>query len=107
MNISMYQASTPRFVNTLKNRSAILDKAQAYAEANKIEPTVLTNCRRFPNMFPMKRQVQIACDTAKGAVSRLAGAGVPKHEGTEETWAELKARSAKAVDVIESIEPAQ
>ena len=87
MNISMYQASTPRFVNALKNLSAILDKAQAHAEANKIEPTVLTNCRLFPNMFPMKRQVQI--------------------EDNEETFAELKARIAKTVDFIQSIKPAQ
>src|SRR3989442_2179633 len=65
MIISMYQASTPRFVNALKNLSAILDKAQAHADAKKIEPTVLTHCRLFPDMFPMKRQVQIACDTAK------------------------------------------
>jgi hypothetical protein len=107
MNISMYQASTPRFVNTLKNLSAILDKAQAHAEAKKIEPTVLTSCRLFPDMFPMKRQVQIACDTAKGAVARLAGVEVPKHEDTEETFAELKARIAKTVDFIQSIKPAQ
>ncbi|MGH8759580.1 MAG: DUF1993 family protein [Burkholderiales bacterium] len=38
----MYQASAPRFVNTLKNLSAILDKAQAYADSKKIDPTVLT-----------------------------------------------------------------
>src|SRR2546422_7253143 len=103
MIISMYQASTPRFVNALKNLSAILDKAQAHAEANKIEPTVLTNCRLFPNMFPMKRQVQIACDTAKGAVARLAGVEIPKHEDTEQTFAELKSRIAKTLDFIESV----
>src|SRR3989449_8638013 len=105
MNISMYQASTPRFVNALKNLSAILDKAQAHAEANKIEPTVLTNCRLFPNMFPMKRQVQIACDTAKGAVARLAGVEIPKHEDTEQTLAELKQRIAKTIDFILSVKP--
>ncbi|HLE67491.1 MAG TPA: DUF1993 family protein, partial [Burkholderiales bacterium] len=41
MSISMYQASAPRFVNMLKNLSAVLDKAQAHAEAKKIEPAVL------------------------------------------------------------------
>src|SRR5258707_680956 len=87
MNISMYQASTPRFVNTLKNLSAILDKAQAHAEANKIEPTVLTNCRLFANMFPMKRQVQIACDTAKCAVARPAAQQVPQLQHTHATIA--------------------
>src|SRR3989442_15387953 len=103
MIISMYQASTPRFGNALKNLSGILDKAQAHADAKKIEPTVLTHCRLFPDMFPMKRQVQIACDTAKGAVARLAGVDIPKHEDTEQTFAELKSRIAKTLDFIESV----
>jgi hypothetical protein len=107
MNISMYQASTPRFTNTLKNLSAILDKAQAHAEAKKIDPAVLTNARLFPDMFPLKRQVQIACDNAKGAVARLAGVEVPKHEDTEETIADLKARIAKTIAFVEMIEPAR
>src|SRR5258708_19260713 len=58
-------------------------------------------------MLPMKRQVQIVCDPAKGAVARLAGVEVPKHEDTEETFAELKARIAKTVDFIQSVKPAQ
>ena len=107
MNISMYQASAPRFVNTLKNISAILDKAQAYADSKKIDPTVLTSYRLYPDMFTMARQVQVACDTAKGAVARLAGVEVPKHEDTERTLAELKARIAKTIEFIGTIEPAQ
>src|SRR5882672_11491007 len=107
MPISMYQASAPRFANTLRNLSAILDKAQAHCEAKKIEPTVLTGSRLFPDMFPLSRQVQIACDTAKGAVARLAGVEIPKHEDTEQTFDELKARIAKTVDFIQSIKPAQ
>jgi hypothetical protein len=107
MKISMYQASAPRFVNMLTNLSAILDKAEAHAEARKIDPAVLANDRLFPDMFPMKRQVQIACDTAKGAVARLAGVEVPKHEDTEQTFPELKARIAKTIDFVKSIAPAQ
>ncbi|HEY6863188.1 MAG TPA: DUF1993 domain-containing protein [Burkholderiales bacterium] len=107
MKISMYQASAPRFVNMLTNLSAILDKAQAHAEARKIDPATLANDRLFPDMFPMKRQVQIACDTAKGAVARLAGVDVPKHEDTEQTFPELKARIAKTIDFVKSIPPAQ
>ena len=107
MTISMYQASVPRFANTLKNLSAILDKAQAHAEGKKIEPAVLTNFRLYPDMLPMKRQVQIACDSAKGAVARLAGVEVPKHEDTEETFVELKARIAKTIDFIQTFKPAQ
>jgi len=107
MNISMYQASAPRFVNTLKNLAAILDKAQAHAEAKKIQPSVLLNCRLYPDMFPMKRQVQVACDTVKGAVARLAGVDVPEHEDTEETFAELKARIEKTIAFVETIKAAQ
>jgi hypothetical protein len=103
----MYQASAPRFVNALRNLSAILDKAQAHAEGKKIDQAALTNFRLYPDMFPMKRQVQIACDTAKGAVARLAGVEVPKHEDTEETFAELKARIAKTIAFVESIKPTQ
>ena len=107
MSISMYQASAPRFANMLNNLSALLDKAQAHCEAKKIDPTVLTAWRLAPDMFPLSRQVQIACDTAKGAVARLAGAEIPKHEDTEKTFAELKERIAKTVAFIKGFKAAQ
>ncbi len=107
MSISMYQASAPRFANILRNLSAILDKAEAHCAAKKIEPSALTAYRLFPDMFPFTRQVQIACDTAKGAVARLAGVDIPKHEDTEQTFAELKARIAKTIDFVESVSAAK
>ena len=105
MKISMYQASAPRFANTLRNLSAILDKAQAFCEAKKIDPATLGGLRLIADMFPLSRQVQIACDTAKGAVSRLAGVDIPKHDDTEQTPAELKQRIAKTIDYILSVSP--
>jgi hypothetical protein len=107
MNISMYQASAPRFINILNNLSAILDKAQAHAEARKIDPLALTGFRLYPDMLPMTRQVQIACDAAKGVIARLAGVEVPRHEDTEQTFAELQTRIAKTVKFIETIRPQQ
>ena len=103
MKISMYQASAPRFANALTNLSAILDKAQAHAEAKKIDPAVLGSLRLIADMFPLSRQVQIACDTAKGAVARLAGVEIPKHEDTEQTIPELRARIAKTLDFVRSV----
>ena len=103
----MYQASAPRFSNILRNLSAIIDKAEAHCAAKKIEPTALTTARLFPDMFPFTRQVQIACDSAKGAVARLAGVEIPKHEDTEQTFAELKARIAKTIDFVESVSAAK
>jgi hypothetical protein len=107
MAISMYQASAPRFANTLKNLSTLLDKAQAHCESRKIDPLVLTSYRLYPDMLPFTRQVMIACDTAKGAVARLAGVEIPKHEDVEKTFEELKARIARTVEFVESFKPAQ
>lgn len=107
MAISMYQTSAPRFIHMLKNLSAILDKAQAHADAKKIDVLALTSFRLYPDMLPMTRQVQIACDAAKGCMARLAGVEIPKHEDTEKTIEELKARIAKVVAFIETFKPAQ
>ncbi|MGH8720964.1 MAG: DUF1993 domain-containing protein [Burkholderiales bacterium] len=107
MTISMYQASAPRFADILGNLAAILDKAQAHCEAKRIDPLALTAFRLYPDMLPFTRQITIACDTAKGAVARLAGVEVPKHEDTETSFAELKARIAKTVDFIGTLKPAQ
>jgi hypothetical protein len=103
----MYQASAPRFANILRNLSALIEKAEAHCAARKIEPAVLTSFRLFPDMFPFKRQVQIACDSAKGAVARLAGVDIPKHEDSEQTFGELKARIAKTIDFVESVSAAK
>lgn len=107
MPLSMYQSSIPRFTHMLNNLSVILDKAATHAEAKKIKPEALTTFRLFPDMLPLTSQIQIACDAAKGVVARLAGVEVPKHEDTEVTFADLKARIAKTIAFIESIKPAQ
>src|SRR5438105_8715313 len=56
MTISMYKASVPIFVQFLTSLSALLDKAAAYAEAKKVDPSVLLNTRLAPDMFPLIRQ---------------------------------------------------
>jgi uncharacterized protein len=107
MSISMYEISIPVLTRGLTNLSAVLDKGAAHAATKKFDSAVLAQSRLFPDMHPLVRQVQIACDTAKGAAARLAGIEVPKHEDTEVTFAELKARIAKTVDFLKSVTAAQ
>lgn len=107
MNITMYQASAPQFVRMLDNLDAILVKAEAHALAKKIDPAVLLAARLFPDMFPLLKQVQIACDHAKGAVARLAAVPVPKYEDGEQSFAELRARIGKTRTFIQSVEAGQ
>ncbi|MGB6452401.1 MAG: DUF1993 domain-containing protein [Steroidobacteraceae bacterium] len=107
MSISLYDVSIPIFTLSLTNLSAILDKAASHAEAKKIDPKVIPQARLIVDMLPLSAQIQIACDTAKGAAARLAGVEAPKHEDTEATLAELKARVAKTMDFIKTIKPEQ
>ena len=102
--MSISRASIPVFEIGLNALSVILDKAEAHAEAKKIDPTVLLNARLFPDMFPLTRQVQIACDQAKNGAARLAGLEPPKHEDNEKTFAELKARIAKALAYVKTLD---
>ena len=103
----MYQASVPVFVRALNNLAAILEKAAAHAEARKIDPAVLMATRLYPDMLPFSRQVQIASDTAKGGVARLAGGEAPKFEDNEASIPELVARLRKTVSYLETIKPEQ
>ncbi len=105
--ISMYRASIPVFTRILNNLNSILDKAVAYADANKIDHNALLNARLAPNMFALTRQVQIVTDQIKGCVSRLAGVEIPRYEDTEQTFAELKTRLDKTLTYISTFKPEQ
>lgn len=107
MKISMYQASVPVFARALNNLATVLEKAAAHAEAKKIGATVLINFRLYPDMLPLSTQVQIAADSAKGGVARLAGVEAPKYEDNEASIAELIARLRKTVTYLESIKSEQ
>jgi hypothetical protein len=103
MTFSMYSASAPVFKQILNSLSVIVDKAASHADAKKIEPAALLQARLFPDMFPLIRQVQIACDFAKGAAARLGGVDVPKYEDDEVSFADLKARIEKTLAFIASV----
>ena len=107
MSLSMYQASVPRIVNMLTNLDHLLDKALVHIESKKWNETALTQFRLYPDMLPMTRQVQIACDTAKGVVARLAGVDIPAYEDNEVSFADLKQRIAKTIAFINGFSAAQ
>ena len=73
MPITMSRAALPLFNQLLDALARVLEKAEAHAAARKIDPSALSGARLYPDMFPLTRQVQTACDFAKGTVARLAG----------------------------------
>jgi hypothetical protein len=106
MSLSMYDASVPVIKQMLTSLSDVLAKAEAHALEHKIDPNALLHARLFPDMFPLTRQVQIACDFGKSIPSRLAGVDVPAYDDSESTFAELQARIARTLDFIDGIDPA-
>ena len=107
MSLSMYSASTPVFVKMLTNLLGWLDKAEAHAAAKKFDVNVLTGVRFAPDMLAFPKQIQVACDTAKFCVARLAGVESPKFEDNETTIAELRERVRKTIDYLQSVPAAQ
>jgi hypothetical protein len=105
MSMSLYQASVPAFLQTLRSLSAVLDKAEAFAAERKIDPAVLLGWRLAPDMFALTRQVQIMTDHAKGCCARLAGVDVPKWSDDETSFADLRARIARTIEFVQGFEP--
>lgn len=106
MTVSLYAQSVPIFRQMLTSLSALLDKAEAHFATKRVAETTLCATRLIPDMFPLSRQVQIACDHAKNAPARLAGVEPPRFEDTETTVAELKMRIQKVLDYIATLDPA-
>lgn len=107
MTISMHSASAPIFTRMLTNLLTWLDKAEAHAAARKFDTANYLGLRLAPDMLPLLRQIQIASDSAKAAMGRLAGAELPKWEDNEASFADLRARVAKTIDYVKSFQPAQ
>jgi hypothetical protein len=106
MTLSMHQAAVPVVTRALTNLAAILTKAEADATTRSIDPAIFLAARLAPDMHPLTRQVQIACDSGKG-IGRLAGADIPSFADTETTFPELHARIAKTIDYVQGLDAAQ
>ena len=101
----LYDVTVPACLRALTQLTHCLDKAAAHADAKKFDFTVLLNSRLAPDQFPLTRQIQIACDTAKLGVARLTGKEAPVHEDKEATLPELKARIESVMSYLQSFKP--
>lgn len=99
----LFDLTVPQFIRTLNNLNAILDKAETHAKTKNFDMSVLLNDRLAPDMFPMLKQIQIACDTAKLCASRLSGKEAPVNDDSEKTLADIKARIQQTVKYLETI----
>ena len=105
--MSFYDASVPAFLQILGALSGILTKAEAHCTAKNIQPDVLLGARLYPDMLPLSKQVQLACDFAAKGCARLAHIDVPSTPDTETTFEELRQRLAKTSEYLKALKPAQ
>src|SRR6202047_5221269 len=105
--MSFYEASVPAFQQSLGSLSGLLTKAEAHCKAKNIQPEVLLSARLYPDMLPLSRQIQLACDFAGKSCARLTHSEVPVTADTEKSFDELKQRLAKTIDYVKSFKPAQ
>jgi hypothetical protein len=103
----MYDITIPPLKRTLTNLSQLLKMGEAYAIAKEVDSSVLIDARLFIDMYPLKRQVQIATDMSKGAAARLSGNEIPVYEDNETTFDALQARIEKTIAFLDSVSPQQ
>lgn len=107
MSLSMYQASSPVFVRALGNLRHVLEKGEAHAKARGVTDAVLLQTRLVPDMLPLVKQVQIACDMACRGAARLAGEEPKSFEDNEATMAEVVDRIERAIAYVQSFKAEQ
>jgi len=107
MTSPMYTNSVPVFKQLLTATQAILATTSAEVAAKSMSADAFLQARLFPDMLPLVRQVQIACDFARGVSARLAGVDVPAVESTETSFADLDALIAKTLAFIGDLDAAK
>ncbi|MGJ5141965.1 DUF1993 domain-containing protein [Bradyrhizobium oligotrophicum] len=105
--MSFYDSTVPAYLQILGSLSGLLSKAEAHCEARKIAPEVLLGARLYPDMLPLSKQIQLACDFAAKGCARLSHSEIPSTPDTETTFAELRQRLAKTVDYLKAFTSAQ
>lgn len=103
MATALYDLTVPIFIRGLTALSGLLDKGAAFAAEKGIDPATLTGAQLIADMKPLTAQVQFACDTAKGTVTRLGDLEPVAMADTELTFDELQARIAKTIALLEAV----
>lgn len=104
--MSLYDDYVPPLSHGLKALSKVLAKAEAHCAARKVDPAVLLASRLYPDMFPLTRQVQIACEQARRGPVRLRGGEPESVPDTEASFADLQTRIARTVAGLAALSPA-
>jgi hypothetical protein len=99
----MFYAMFTQMKKTLGQLDKWLDAATAFAKERSFDPNLFLAYRLSPDQFPLSRQVQITCDTAKLGAARLTGKDAPSNPDTETTIDELHARVKSTLAFLDTL----
>jgi hypothetical protein len=105
MSLSVHEASVPVVVKALTALSGVLGKGAAHAAAKECDEANYLTMRLVPDMLPLAAQVRIACDIPRRGLVRMAGLEPAPLEDKEGSFADLQARIADTIAVLEAITP--
>lgn len=98
----MNKHTVEQFLKMLTNLDGLLAKTAAHADGRKFDVNNFAAERLAPDMLPLSKQVQIACDTAKFTVAYLSNQTAPAFEDNETTIPELRARIQKTSEYLKT-----
>jgi len=102
-SVNIHDVFVPMYIRALKNTAHILAKGAVYTKANGIPEAEALDWRLTPDMNPLIFQVRNICKIAKNLIIVVAGIPLPTSADNEATFAELQARIASTVDMLQEM----
>lgn len=103
MSLTLYEVSVPVFIRAFDNLTAILEKAQRFAEENQMSDRDLLDARLFPDMGNLISQIQRASDSAKFAAVRVGQVESVPMKDEEVSFEDLHDRIANTVAFLKKV----
>ena len=103
MNLYIYEISIPVIIKNFKTFSTILELGKKYCVEKKIDETVFINTSLFPNMLPLKSQIQIATDMTRRGLYRVFKEEPPKFDDNEDNFSDLQVRIKNNIVILENL----
>eukprot|EP01113_Clastostelium_recurvatum_P004541 TRINITY_DN12008_c0_g1_i2.p2 TRINITY_DN12008_c0_g1~~TRINITY_DN12008_c0_g1_i2.p2 ORF type:complete len:185 (+),score=62.43 TRINITY_DN12008_c0_g1_i2:46-555(+) len=101
--VSLYDITIPVFIRALRTNSALLAKAQAWADAQAIPHADLLTRRIAPDMYPLTFQIQSISNSSKAVPMRVGGLDPVPMEDNETTFQQLQDRITRTIDLLEKV----
>jgi hypothetical protein len=103
MPFTLHSTVVRTFVPMLQTLAGLLDAGAAYARAKNFDVAVMMNWRLAPDMYPLYRHAQLACDHASHQSARLARCKTVRFDDSTQSLDDLKDRIAKCIAFVESL----